>query len=149
MHYMQNTDIVQVVDAGLYRQPYSLDTPLAHVDLVDVAEVAALVACDTTRHSFATYELCGSDFLNGRQLTQIIEEVSGRSITTEVIFPPLGVPEGSPSSDVDDYRRDALFRLFDHYGRYGITGNSNVLAWLLGRSPGTFQDYVRRSLTTG
>jgi hypothetical protein len=59
MHYMQNTDVVQVVDAELYRQPYSLDTPLAHVDLVDVAEVAALVACDTARHSFATYELCG------------------------------------------------------------------------------------------
>jgi uncharacterized protein YbjT (DUF2867 family) len=148
MHYMQNTDVVQVVDAELYRQPYSLDTPLAHVDLVDVAEVAALVACDTARHSFATYELCGVDFLNGRQLAQIIEQVSGRSIATEEISPPLGLPEGSHSPDVDDYQHDAMFRLFDHYGRYGITGNPNVLAWLLGRSPGTFQDYVRRSLST-
>jgi len=148
MHYMQNTDVVKVVDEGLYRQPYSLDTPLAHVDLVDVVEVAALVACDSARHSFATYELCGGDFFSGRQLAQIIEEVSGRSITTEVVAPPFGVSEGSHSGEVDDYQHDAMLRLFEHYGRYGITGNPNVLTWLLGRSPGTFQDYVRRSLST-
>jgi hypothetical protein len=40
-----------------------------------------------------------------------------------------------------------MFRLFDHYGRYGITGNPNVLSWLLGRSPTTFFDYTRRSLS--
>jgi len=39
-----------------------------------------------------------------------------------------------------------MFRLFDHYGRYGISGNSNVLSWLLGRRPTSFDQYVRRSL---
>jgi hypothetical protein len=41
-----------------------------------------------------------------------------------------------------------MFRLFDHYGRYGITGNPNVLGWLLGRAPTGFDQYVRRSLAT-
>ena len=146
MHYMQNTDVAKVVASGLYRQPYSLDTPLAHVDLLDVAEVAALVVGNVARHAFATYELCGDDFLNGHQLAGLISEVSGRPIAAQVAPAPLGVQEGSHSSEADDYRHDAMFRLFDHYGCYGITGNPNVLTWLLGHSPGTFLDYARRSL---
>jgi uncharacterized protein YbjT (DUF2867 family) len=43
MHYMQNVDVARVVAEGVLRQPYSLDTRLAHVDLEDVAEVAAKV----------------------------------------------------------------------------------------------------------
>jgi hypothetical protein len=39
-----------------------------------------------------------------------------------------------------------MVRLFDHYGRYGITGNPNVLTWLLGRPPTSFDEYVQRSL---
>jgi hypothetical protein len=39
-----------------------------------------------------------------------------------------------------------MFRLFGHYGRYGITGNPNVLSWLLGRRPTRFDEYVRRCL---
>jgi uncharacterized protein YbjT (DUF2867 family) len=148
MHYMQNTDVAQVVATGLYRQPYSLDTPLAHVDLLDVAEVTALIVGDVVRHAFATYELCGDDFLNGHQLAQCISEVSGRPIATQVTPAPLDVQEEGHSSEVDDYHHDAMFRLFDHYGRYGITGNSNVLTWLLGRSPGSFRDYASRSLAT-
>jgi uncharacterized protein YbjT (DUF2867 family) len=148
MHYMQNTDIAEVVSTGRYRQPYSLETPLAHVDLRDVAEVAALVVRDIDRHAFATYELCGADYLNGHQLAHVIAEVSGRSIRAEVVTPVLGVREGGRSSDVDDYHHDAMTRLFEHYGRYGITGNPNVLTWLLGRPPATFSDYVRRNLPT-
>ena len=41
MHYMQNIDVSRVVAEGMLHQTYSLDTRLAHVDLEDVAEVAA------------------------------------------------------------------------------------------------------------
>ncbi|MGA2872797.1 MAG: hypothetical protein ABSF27_04325 [Candidatus Dormibacteria bacterium] len=36
--------------------------------------------------------------------------------------------------------------LLFHYGRYGITGNPNVLSWLLGRRPTGFAEFVRRSV---
>jgi len=52
----------------------------------------------------------------------------------------------SPPTEEEDWRRDAMVRLFDHYGRHGITGNPHVLGWLLGRPPTTFEEYVRRSL---
>ena len=63
-----------------------------------------------------------------------------------------GFPEpaggGGTASEEEDHHHDAMFRLFDHYGRYGITGNPNVLSWLLGRPPTSFAQFVRRSLAT-
>ena len=31
-----------------------------------------------------------------------------------------------------------------HYDHYGFRGNANILAWLLGREPTRFADYVSR-----
>jgi uncharacterized protein YbjT (DUF2867 family) len=149
MHYMQNIDVARAVADGVLHQPYSLDTRLAHVDLEDVAEVAAKVISEGWRHHYATYELCGDDFLNAHELAEVISAESGRPVTAEQIPISAGTTAGPRPSEADDYRLDAMFRLFDHYGRYGITGNPNVLGWLLGRRPTSFAEYVRRSLAAG
>ena len=145
MHYMQNIDVAHVVAAGALRQPYGLDTPLAHVDLEDVAEVAAKVVGEA-RHHYATYELCGEDFCNALELAHVISVESGRPVIAELVPFPASTVGGPRPSEEDDYRLDAMFRLFGHYGRYGITGNPNVLSWLLGRRPTRFDEYVRRCL---
>ena len=147
MHYMQNVGVARAITTGRLVQPYDVDTPLAHVDLEDVAEVAALVILDPSHH-FATYELCGSDMISGRQIASMISQIAGSPVTVEFRAPrsPTG-SELRPLSSLtaeDDYRHDAKVRLFEHYGRYGITGNPNVLRWLLRRPPTTFADYVRR-----
>ena len=147
MHFMQNIDVTGVVAARMLHQPYSLDTPLAHVDLEDVAEVAAMVVGDPNHH-YATYELCGRDFRNARELAQIISVESGQEVTTRQGPLPEPANGGTRPSEEEDHRHDAMFRLFDHYGRYGITGNPNVLRWLLGRPPTSFAEYVRRSLAS-
>lgn len=144
MHYMQNTDVARVVTEGVVRQSYSLDTPLAHVDLEDVAEVAATVIGNPL-HLYATHELCGRDFRNAWELAQIISAESGREITARQAEPLGPADAGSDRTEEADHRHDAMVRLFDHYGRYGITGNPNVLGWLLGRPPTSFAEYVRRS----
>ncbi len=145
MHYMQNIDVVRVVAEGVLRQPYGIGTPLAHVDLEDVAEVAATVVGNADHH-YATYELCGRDFLTATELAQVMSAESGRPVTAEMAPIPVGDADGLRASEADDYRLDAMHRLFDHYGRYGITGNPNVLGWLLGRRPTGFDGFVRRSL---
>jgi uncharacterized protein YbjT (DUF2867 family) len=147
MHYMQNIDVCSVVADGVLSQPYSIDSRLAHVDLDDVAAVAAKVVSEGSPHHYATYELCGADFRTARELAEVISTESGRAVTA--IQKPLSARRTAgprPLSEEDDYRADAMYRLFDHYGRYGITGNPNVLSWLLGRRPTTFGEYVRRSL---
>jgi uncharacterized protein YbjT (DUF2867 family) len=147
MHYMQNIDVGHVVAGGVLGQAYSLDTRLAHVDLEDVAEVAAKVAGDP-RHHYATYELCGRDFCNAHELARIVADEAGMEITVRQVELAVPATPGIIPSEEDDHRHDAMFRLFDHYGRYGITGNPNVLGWLLGRAPTGFDQYVRRSLAS-
>ena len=144
MHYMQNTDVRRVVGEGTLRQPYALDTRLAHVDLEDVAEVAARVV-DSPEHFYATYELCGRDYCDAQELARIISDASGRAVSAVLAELPAAGP-GAGGSEGDDHRHDAMVRLFDHYGRYGITCNPIVLTWLLGRPPTSFDEYVQRSL---
>jgi len=89
----------------------------------------------------------GRDFRNARELAQIISAESGQEVVASQAASPRPA-DGDRPSEEDDHRHDAMFRLFDHYGRYGITGNPNVLAWLLGRPPTTFAQYVRRNLAS-
>lgn len=143
MHYMQNVEVSSLVDTGVYRQPYSLEVPLSFVDLTDVGQVAASVLAEPAPHRLATYELCGTDTLTGREIAAGISKVAGREIAAEGLSPDEVL---AGMSDLPDYTRDGFRRLFAHYDSYGLTGNANVLRWLLGREPTTFSEYVRREL---
>jgi hypothetical protein len=48
--------------------------------------------------------------------------------------------------DAPDYTRDTMRRLLAHDDSSGITGNPNVLTWLLGREPTSFREFTRRQL---
>jgi NAD(P)H dehydrogenase (quinone) len=57
------------------------DGRLAAVTRADVARVAATVLKDPAAHANATYTLTGPEALTFTEITQIISEVSGRSVT--------------------------------------------------------------------
>ncbi len=145
MHYMQNIDVAETLRTGVHRKPFSPDTRLAQVDLEDVIDVAARVVGDA-HHHYATYELCGSDYVNGHEIAALIGEMSGRSLTVEQ--QPLSdfASSARQRREEDEFPYDAMYRLWGHYSRYGITGNPNVLSWLLGRPPTTLREYVQRQL---
>ncbi|WP_407917016.1 SDR family oxidoreductase [Kitasatospora sp. NE20-6] len=145
MHYLQNIDVAGTVRSGVHRKPFSHDTRLAQVDMEDVTEVAAKVVGDP-HHHYATYELCGSDYVNGHEIAAVIGEVSGRPVTTELQpVSDFASSERQQSAEAE-FPYDAMYRLWGHYSRYGITGNPNVLSWLLGRPPTTLRAYVARQL---
>lgn len=144
MHYMQDVDVPRSVADGAYLQPYSLDIGLSYVDLADVGESAARVLADPARHRFATYELCGADILTGRQVAAILAEVAGRPVEPRLLSAGQVL---AGMRDAPDYTRDGIRRLFEHYDSYGITGNPNVLTWLLGRSPASFREFALRELS--
>jgi NAD(P)H dehydrogenase (quinone) len=125
--------------------PYSLATPLSFVDLADVAEAAARVLTEDG-HGYATYPLCGTDLLSGQELADRVAERSGAAVRGQEI--PVGefVAAITRRHPLPAYTVDSLYRLFIYYGLHGITGNANVLRWLLGREPGTFSEYVDRCL---
>jgi uncharacterized protein YbjT (DUF2867 family) len=145
MHYLQNINVAGTVESGVHRKPFSPDTRLAQVDLEDVTTVAAMVVGDP-HHHYATYELCGPDYVNGHEIAAVIGEVAGRKITPELQPISNFANSARQRRAEDEFPYDAMYRLWGHYSRYGITGNPNVLSWLLGRPPTTLREYVSREL---
>ncbi|HEV2634838.1 MAG TPA: hypothetical protein VGX23_06795 [Actinocrinis sp.] len=145
MHYLQNIDVAGCVASGVYGKPHSAESRFLHVDLEDVTEVAARVVGDS-KHHYATYELSGNRFVIGHEIAEVLAEVSGRSVVAEFqMLTDLVSPERQRVEEAE-FPYDIMYRLLGHYSRYGITGNSNVLSWLLGRPPTTLREYMEREL---
>jgi uncharacterized protein YbjT (DUF2867 family) len=144
MIFMQNVNVRDVVERRVFDAPWSVQIPLSFVDMDNVAEVAAKVVTEGG-HLRATYELCGSDLLSSLDIARIISEESGEKVKAEAIPPDVFIAQFT-SKVSDDYSIDAKWRLISYYNRYGLSGNPNVLAWLLGRAPTSFAEYVRRGL---
>jgi uncharacterized protein YbjT (DUF2867 family) len=141
---MQNTSIAEVLRSGILSVPYSLDQPMSFVDRRDVAEAASIVLSDD-EHFRATYELVGTDPITARELAGLISQESGLSVEAEEISASVIIDRLSRTSVIDTFTSDAFERMFVYYNRHGLTGNSNVLGWLLGRKPTDFPEYLRRT----
>jgi len=143
--YMQNVLAYwdQIVDHGVYRVPYGDRAALSLVDLEDVTEVAAKVLT-SPEHIGATYELAGPKALSPCQIAKVLSERLGREVQSQVIS--LGTwAEEALASGLSGYQLDSLTKMFEYYDRHGLRGSSNVLRWLLGRSPTTFDQFVERA----
>lgn len=147
-HYMQNIDVQRAVMQGFVAQPYPVSTVLGHVDMADLAEAAAKVAAEPG-HSYATYDIASDEHLSVIDICTAIERVTGipiepRAISSDELIAEIGAQVRLPR-----YSVEAFHRLFGYYARIGISGNGNVLTWLLGRPPHTLDDYIRRAITEG
>ena len=147
-HYMQNVDVRRVVAERCCSLPYSEDRTLGFVDLADVAQVAAKVVTENG-HRWATYELSSNEHLSTRDIARLISEVSGVAISAgrldvNALIDTIGAHTNR--SQFDDRSANGYHRLFSYYDRYGITGNANVLEWLLQQPATSFLQYARRQL---
>jgi uncharacterized protein YbjT (DUF2867 family) len=148
-HYMQNIDVRRVLGERCCALPYSPDRTLGFVDLADVAEVAVKVTTQPG-HRWATYELAADEHLSTKDIARIVAQVSGAPdiaaavMDVEAFLPMFG--QSMSAGAYDDRSAHGLRRLFSYYDHYGISGNANVLSWLLGRRPNTFADYCKREL---
>ncbi len=144
--YMQNvlTAWEAIIVEGVYRVPYGVETRLAVVDLEDVAEVARVVLTQP-EHAGATYELAGPEALTQTEVAKILSRRLGRSVRVERIAVDEWI-SGAHASRMGEYQLGTLVRMFDYYDRYGFWGNPNILAYLLGRLPTTFESFVERTI---
>lgn len=141
--YMQNAlaQIRDIVEEGVYRVPYPVETAMSIVDLEDVAEVAARVLIEPG-HERASYELAGPEVLTQTRMAEIMSEVLEIKVRAEEISRhdwTMG-----PGKRVSEAGREMLLMMFRHYAMHGFRGNPGVLGWLLGREPNTFADVLRR-----
>jgi uncharacterized protein YbjT (DUF2867 family) len=147
--YMAPRRFVPAFESGVLRTGWSLDRKQSLVDIGDVTDVAAAVLREGERHYGATYELVGPERLTAREMGAIIAEVLGKPVRVEEI-------------DAEAYL-EGLFRgrdrallghelsvgrsLQSRYSSHDFIGNPTVLAWLLGRAPTTFAQFVASHAT--
>ena len=144
--YMQNilANWHQILADGIYSVPYAAETRLSMVDLEDVSEAAVSVLTEPG-HEGATYELSGPDVLNQKEVAAILEEQLNRNVSVQEISIERW-KEQAKSNGLGDYQIDTLSKMFRYYEQYDFLGTPKVLRALLGRTPGSFAEFVKRNL---
>jgi uncharacterized protein YbjT (DUF2867 family) len=142
--YMQNLlgQWRSIVEEGVLPVPYGLGTRVAMIDLDDVAEAAVRVLTEA-RHENATYELCGPDLLDQKEIAAVLSQALGRSIRARVVALE-NWSERAVASGMSRYQVETLVSMFRCYERFGMAGGSAVLGWLLGRPPTSFAEFVHK-----
>jgi uncharacterized protein YbjT (DUF2867 family) len=115
------------------------------VDLPDVASAIATVLSEPG-HLGAIYELAGPAALSHKQIAATLQSILQRPVRVEEITADEW-SEDARRNGLDDYMIDTLHAMFTYYDQHGFQGNSNVLAYLLGREPNSIDAFVSREMT--
>ena len=144
--YMQNiaSFIPKLLEGGVYRVPYPIETGISLVDLEDIGQAAAVVLTEPG-HTGATYELVGTGPITQAQVAAVLSEVLGKDIQAQRI-PYKTWETQACKKGLGSYQRHTLLKMFENYKKVGFSGNSLVLGWLLGRQPTTLESCLRREL---
>lgn len=142
--YMALRRFKRIFETGVLRAGWSLDRLQSLVDIGDVTDVAAAVLLEGERHWGATYELAGAGRYTAHDMAAVIARVLGKPIAVEEIDPAAYLQGLFPDRDLSQMPHEvAVSRsLTSRYSSHDFTGNPNVLTWLLGRTPTTFEEFV-------
>ena len=140
--YMQNllANWKSIIDDGILRVPYSIESKFSFVDLADVAEAAKIVLTEST-HQNAIYELAGTIPASHVEVAKIFSKVLKRDVKAEKMEIRdwrLGV------TGLSEYALENLVRMFEYYDKWGLAGNPNALKWILRREPNSIENFVER-----
>ncbi|HEV2637407.1 MAG TPA: NmrA family NAD(P)-binding protein [Actinocrinis sp.] len=145
-NYMLPLKLRPVFQKGVFELSWSLQRRQSLVDLGDVTDVAAMVLQDSEQHSGATYELVAPGRYTAHELGEIISRVLGREIEVREIDADTYLKAWAGDADPAEFAHQVrvLRAITARYSSHDFVGNPNVLTWLLGRPPTTFEQYVRR-----
>jgi uncharacterized protein YbjT (DUF2867 family) len=145
-NYMLRHRLTAPFTEGIFRLSWALDRYQSMVDLGDVTEVAAAVLADSAAHAGATYELVAPGRYTAHDIALAISGVTGREIVAAQIESSvfLKAALGVDSLDQVPYQARVSSAISKRYSSNDFIGNPNVLTWLLGRTPTTFEQFVQR-----
>ncbi len=141
--YMQNllAGWKNIVEDGVLRVPYSVNSKFSFVDLEDVAEVAKTVLTEPN-HINAIYELVGTLPMSHVEVAEIFSRVLNRTVRAE--REEIG-DWRLRATGMSEYAIENLVKMFEYYDQWGLTGNPNVLRWLLRREPTSLKNFIERA----
>lgn len=154
-HFCDNFPIRQIIEQiekqgnAVYSSNSSPDMPFCFSTTYDTASAAVKVICEREQHYAATYEIVSigvHDALDYRQAVDCVAkavghgiEIKERSLDETIDFLKTGpVARGFMA----DSSLGTARKLFGYYDKRGLYGNSNVLEWLIGRKPLSYQAWA-------
>jgi uncharacterized protein YbjT (DUF2867 family) len=145
--YMQNitNQLDKINQEGIYEVPYSVSTRLCLVDLLDVAEVAAIVLTEGT-HIGAIYQLVGTGLTSQQEIASLLGKLLGKEIRAAQVSLEDWQNQVAESG-LGSYQISTLVKMFLHYQNHGFSGNPRMLHWLLGRQPTTLEECLNREIS--
>lgn len=145
-NYMLPFRLIPAFEEGLFRLSWSLDRRQSMVDLDDVTDVAALVLADPERHAGATYELAGPGRFTAHDIGDVLSRIIGRTVIVEQIDAVSFTRARFTGNDPEElaHRIRLASAISARYSSHDFVGNPNVLSWLLGREPTSFEAFARR-----
>lgn len=143
--YMQNllAGWKSIIEEGILRVPYSVNSKFSFVDLEDVAEAARVILTEPN-HLNATYELVGTLPMSHVEVAEIMSHVLKRDIHAEK--EEIG-DWRLRATGMGEYAIENLIRMFEYYDQWGLAGNPNVLKWLLNRESTSLESFIDRIVT--
>jgi len=155
--YMQNmlANWKSIIEEGVLRVPYSVQSKFSFVDLEDVAEAAKIVLTELN-HKNATYELAGTSPMSYVEVAEILSNALKRDVRAEKeeigewrlrASTALAANARSVQREaMSEYALENLVRMFEYYDQWGLAGNPNVLEWLLKHKPTSLSMFVERTV---
>ncbi len=145
-NYMLPRRLKPVFEEGVFRLSWALDRHQSMVDLEDITDVAALVLGEPEQHAGATYELVGPGRFTAYDIGRVLTTVLGREIGVERVKSEGFVDPryDDRDSETRQYQARVVGAIQARYSSHDFVGNPNVLTYLLGRSPTTFEGFARR-----
>jgi uncharacterized protein YbjT (DUF2867 family) len=144
--YMGNIfhQLKKIDDQWIYQVPYPVETQLCLVFLQDVAQVAAMVLTEEG-HQGAVYELVGTPPLSQHQIAEVLTKQRGEFFQAKQI-PLESWIQQARQFGLEEEKIDTLVKMFQHYQHHGLIGNTNILSWLLGRTPTTLAECILQDI---
>ncbi len=130
----------EVTERGTFSLPYPNTKLASYVDYRDVAEAAA-IALTSDKLDYGTFELCAPGMVDRIELTRMMSEALGRTITPrEIPFEEWATQAHIPGGPF----REGMQRMYADYAQFGFPGgNALVLRAILGREPRSLEGYFR------
>jgi uncharacterized protein YbjT (DUF2867 family) len=110
------------------------DAKISHVDVRDVAAVAARILQSPREHNGKTYELNGPEAVSNTELARRISVAAGRTVTY-VDIPETAQRQSMLELGMPEWQVSAILDLQQYYRQGGGNKVTDVLPDLLGRAP--------------
>lgn len=143
--YMQNllAGWKNIVEDGVLRVPYSVDSKFSFIDLDDLAEAVKIVLTEPG-HVHAIYELAGTQPVSHREVAEICGRALNREVRAEKEEMGAWKSRAERNPGISQYALEGLIRMFEYYDQWGLKGNPNMLRWLLRREPTSLESFIRK-----